>query len=162
MTEQRIKTILRQAVLIATGLLFCLSPADAAGEQVGLGLIVGEPTGLSAKYQIDRVNAIDLAVAWNLSGDNDFTLHADYLWHNYELVKFGSGETALYFGLGGRMELRDNKSDRFGVRIPIGLSYRFTEPEFLELFGEVAPILDLAPSTRFDMNVGIGARVYFF
>ena len=40
----------------------------------------------------------------------------------------------LYFGVGGRMVLRDNKDDRFGVRVPVGVSYRFIDPEFLELF----------------------------
>jgi hypothetical protein len=163
MIRHRTRTVLLQAVaLIVTTLLVALSPAAAEEKRFGLGLIVGEPTGVSGKYLLGEENAIDLAVAWNLSGDNDFTLHADYLWNKSDLIQVGSEKMLFYFGVGVRMELRDNKSDKFGVRVPIGVSYRFVDPKFLELFGEVAPVVDLAPSTKMDLNVGIGARFYFF
>jgi hypothetical protein len=163
MIRHRTRTVLLQAVaLIVTTLLVALSPAAAEEKRFGLGLIVGEPTGVSGKYLLGEENAIDLAVAWNLSGDNDFTLHADYLWNKSDLIQVGSEKMLFYFGVGVRMELRDNKSDKFGVRVPIGVSYRFVDPKFLELFGEVAPVVDLAPSTKMDLNVGTGARFYFF
>lgn len=162
MIWHRRRTVLLSIALGLTMILCSLSIAVAAERQFGFGLIVGEPTGLSAKYLLNRENAIDLAVAWNLSGDNDFILHADYLWHVYDLIQVKSGQMPLYFGVGGRMELRNNKDDRFGVRIPVGVSYQFAEPRFLELFGEIAPIIDLAPSTNMDLSVGIGARFYLF
>jgi hypothetical protein len=158
----RTRTVLLSTILCLTMILCSMASAVAAERPFGFGVILGEPTGLSAKYLLNRENAIDLAVAWNLSGDNDFTLHADYLWHNYDLFKIKTGVMPVYFGVGARMELRDNKDDRFGVRIPVGVSYQFAEPKFLELFGEIAPILDLAPSTKLDLNVGIGARFYLF
>ena len=158
----RIRTVLLQTALVSALVLVTLSPATAETKRVGLGLIVGEPTGLSANYLLSKENAIDLAVAWNLSGDNDFILHADYLWYRYGFIQAGKVEMPLYFGVGGRMVLRDKKSDKFGVRVPVGVSYRFVDPEFLELFGELVPILDLAPSTKLDFNVGIGVRFYFF
>ncbi len=158
----RTRTVLLSTVLCLTMIFCSLASAVAAERPFGLGVIVGEPTGLSAKYLLNRENAIDLAVAWNLSGDNDFTLHADYLWHVYDLIKVNTGEMPVYFGVGGRMDLRDNKDDKFGVRIPVGVSYQFADPKFLELFGEIAPIIDLAPSTKLDLSVAIGARFYLF
>ena len=102
------------------------------------------------------------AVAWNVSANNDFVLHADYLWYKHGFFQAGKVKMPLYFGVGGRMVLRDNNSDKFGVRVPVGVSYRFIDPEFVELFGELAPVLDLAPSMKLDFNIGIGVRFYFF
>ncbi len=159
---QRIKTVLLRAVLSLTLILSSLTVAGAAGEQIGFGVIVGEPTGLSAKYLINRESAIDLAVAWNLSGDNDFILHSDFLWHLYGLFKIGRVDMPLYFGVGGRIELRESRRDKVGIRLPVGVSYRFEDPQFLELFVETAPILDLTPDTKMDLNIGTGARIFFF
>ena len=161
MFRTRIRIVLLQTALIVITFLFTLSTAAAEEKNFGLGLIVGEPTGLSANYFLSKENAIDLAVAWNASGNNDFVLHADYLWYRHGLFKAGKVDMPLYFGVGGRLVLRDNDSDKFGVRVPVGVSYRFIDPEFLELFGELAPIVDLAPSTKLDFNIGIGVRFYF-
>lgn len=158
----RTKIVLLQAALILATLLVTLSPAAAEEKRFGLGLIVGEPTGLSANYLLGQDNAIDLAVAWNVSGNNDFVLHADYLWYRHDFFQAGQAKMPLYYGVGGRMVFRDNKSDKFGIRVPIGVSYRFADNESLELFGEIVPILDLTPSMKLDLNVGIGGRIYFF
>ena len=158
----RTKIVLLQAALILVTLLVTLSPAAAEEKRFGLGLIVGEPTGLSANYMLGPDNSIDLAVAWNVSGGNDFVLHADYLWYMHDFFQAGTAKMPLYFGVGGRMVLRNNDSDKFGVRVPIGVSYRFADPGFVELFGEVAPVLDLAPSMKMSFNAGIGVRFYLF
>ena len=148
---------------LALLLIILLSSLSAAAEEknFGLGIMVGEPTGLSANYFLSKDNSIDLAVGWNASGNNDFVLHADYLWYKNGFFQAGNAKMPLYFGVGGRLVLRDNNSDKFGVRIPVGVSYRFPDPEFLELFGELAPVLDLAPSMKLDFNIGVGVRFYF-
>lgn len=161
MLINRIKVVLFQVSLIGIISLFTLSPAKAEEKSFGLGLIIGEPTGLSANYFLTPDNSIDLAFAWNVSGNNDTVLHADYLWYKHGFFQAGKAQMPLYFGVGGRMVFRDNNSDKFGVRVPVGLTYRFADPKFLELFGEVAPVLDLAPSMKLDLNVGIGVRFYF-
>ena len=126
----------------------------------GLGAIFGAPTGISAKYFLDESHAVDGAIAWDLSGDNDFHIHADYLYHNYSLITVEKGELPVYFGVGGRLKIRDNKDDEFGIRFPIGLAYAFADVP-IDVFAEVAPILDVVPDTEFDLEGGIGARFYF-
>ena len=66
----------------------------------------------------------------------------------------------LYFGVGGRLRLRDNRDDDIGVRIPVGLAYMFADAPF-DIFVEVVPILDLVPDTDFDLNAALGGRFYF-
>ena len=38
----------------------------------GIGVIAGEPTGITGKYMIDNNSAIDAGVGWETSGDNEF------------------------------------------------------------------------------------------
>jgi hypothetical protein len=53
--------------------LFLLIASSGASAQIrsdedfGLGLILGEPTGLSLKYWFDEERAVDGALAWSLS-----------------------------------------------------------------------------------------------
>jgi hypothetical protein len=47
-----------------------------------------------------------------------------------------------------------------GVRFPFGLNYIF-EKQPLEVFYEIAPILDLVPSTKFGLNSAVGVRYFF-
>lgn len=46
-----------------------------------------------------------------------------------------------------------------GIRIPVGVSYEFPSAPF-DVFGEIAPIVDLAPETELAFNAGVGVRVW--
>jgi hypothetical protein len=126
----------------------------------GLGIIIGEPTGISGKYLLDKTNAIDGAVAWSSSGNNEFYLHADYLYHNYSLTTVEKGELPVYFGLGGRVVFREKHDDKVGIRFPLGINYIFDNAPF-DAFLEIVPILDLTPDTDFDLEAAIGIRYFF-
>jgi len=135
------------------------SPSFDHGD-IGVGVIVGEPTGLSAKMWTTQSTGFDLGLAWSWSGDGHFHIHADYLFHDFGIFDVSKGTLPLYVGIGGRMLFRDNADDKIGVRIPVGLEYYF-ESWPIAVFGEVVPILDLAPSTDFELNGGLGVRFYF-
>ncbi len=141
-------------------------------EGFGVGIMVGEPTGLSAKKWISDTTAIDATAAWSFADFSSFQLHVDYLLHNYDLIKAKElpGRLSVYYGIGGRIKFKgsnagkgsgNNDEDaRLGVRVPVGLSYTFKENP-VELFTEIVPILDIAPETKFGVGIGIGARYYF-
>ena len=120
-----------------------------------LGIILGEPTGISAKFWNSNRSAFDAGVAWTLSGDGALHLHADYLLHNWLSVE--SGSLAFYYGIGGRLLLANDP--RVGVRVPVGLQYIIPDSR-LGLFFEVVPTLNLIPSTSFGVNGGIGVRFF--
>jgi hypothetical protein len=135
--------------------------ARAAGD-LGIGLMVGEPTGLSVKYWLDDTQAIDGAAGWSFSGHNSFQLHGDYLFHRFDIFKTeeGADRTPVYYGIGARIKDKDHDDDTvFGIRIPLGASYLFADAPF-EIFGEIVPIIDLAPDVDLDINVAIGFRFY--
>lgn len=127
---------------------------------IGVGAILGEPTGLSLKGWLNDQTAIDGGVAWSFDKDDSLQLHADYLYHKFDLFPVARGRLPLYFGVGGRVLFDDRKDDRFGIRAPVGVAYLFDNVP-VEIFAEVVSILDLAPSTKFDLNGGVGVRFYF-
>jgi hypothetical protein len=133
-------------------------PGWSQQEGVGLGVILGEPTGVSFKTWLKKTHAIDAAAAWSFGREDALHLHADYLIHNYSLLTFDKTTIPLYYGIGGRLKFENNS--RFGVRFPVGITVFIREAP-IDLFLEVVPILNLAPDTDFDMNAAIGARYYF-
>ncbi len=124
---------------------------------LGVGVILGEPTGLSAKMWTGDNTAIDAAAAWSLAGQASLHVHADILLHSFA-IDVDEGELPLYFGIGGRVLISNDPG--VGVRVPFGMAYHFEDVP-IELFLEVAPILDLLPATEFNMNSGLGVRYYF-
>jgi len=131
----------------------------ARGGNFGLGVIIGEPTGISMKYWNGRTTAIDGAIAWSFGDESAFHLHADYLIHAFEVIKVSEGALPLYYGIGGRLKFQ-KKEDQLGIRIPLGMAYYFSKAP-LDIFLELVPILELIPSTEFDFNAAIGIRYYF-
>jgi len=126
----------------------------------GLGIILGEPSGISFKTWISGRSAIDAGLAWSFYG-GAYHSHADYLWHNFMLFRLGEekGKLPLYMGVGGRVKV-SGKDVLLGARVPIGLAYIFPGDRF-DIFLEVVPILNLVPGTGFDLNTGAGVRYFF-
>lgn len=63
----------------------------------------------------------------------------------------------LYVGVGGRVKFTEHGDNLAGIRVPIGVAYLLPEQR-LEFYAEVAPILDVAPTTTVNRNGGIGIR----
>jgi hypothetical protein len=126
----------------------------------GAGLVIGEPTGPTVKYWFNDTVAIDGTLGWSLRDDDNIYLNADILWHSYDLIQATRGRAAVYYGVGPSIEFRRNADNRFGVRAPIGVSYKLDDKP-VDVFVEVAPILDFAPGLHGDFNVGIGVRYWF-
>ncbi len=124
----------------------------------GLGIILGEPTGISFKSWQSREIAFDAALAWSLGKNGNIHIHVDYLIHNYDIIKLHKAKLPVYFGIGGRLESKDESA--LGVRIPLGMSYMF-EKAPIDLFFEIVPTLNIIPETIFDLEGGIGVRYYF-
>jgi hypothetical protein len=142
--------------------------ADVGSRSWELGVILGEPTGLSAKYWTSTNTAIDLGAAWSFGDDGHFHIHGDYLFHNFDIFKVDSGSLPLYFGIGGRVRFEnddphdgdDNHGTRVGLRLVLGLEYLVAAYP-MSVFFEIAPIVDLVPATEGSMNGGLGIRYVF-
>ena len=138
--------------------LVFLSTVKAQSSGVGLGLIVGEPTGISFKYWTGSTTAIDAALAWSFIDGGAFHIHGDYLFHNMRLISVPEGLLPFYYGIGARIKTANDT--KLGVRVPLGLAYLFQSAP-VDIFLEIVPILDLTPKTDFAINAALGARYYF-
>jgi hypothetical protein len=147
---------MKKFLLAAIVLVMLGSTAKAQVDGFGLGLIFGNPTGISAKYFMNEKNAIDGALAWSLNGDW-MQIHADYLWHFY-VIDVSKGEMPFYVGAGAKFGIGDDF--HLGVRVPLGIAYHF-ENAPLDIFLEIVPGMDLTPDTDFELDGGIGIRYYF-
>ncbi len=147
---------MKKTIIIALLAVFTLS-ISAQDSGIGAGLIIGEPTGFSAKYWLSSNDALDAGVAWSMT-NNWFHVHADYLRHFFDVIPVESGKLPLYAGIGARIGFGNDIV--FGVRIPLGINYLFAEYP-IDIFLEVVPGILITPDTKFDMGGGIGVRYWF-
>lgn len=146
-------------------LTLLVAGSSHAGQWLGLGVMVGEPSGLSAKSWLSKSTAVDAGLAWSFSGDKDLQVHGDYLIHNTTLLQeLGlPGKTLFYYGLGGRLRLRegdgDDGKDKLGLRIPLGASWNPAAVP-VDVFLEVVPVVDLVPDSEAAINAALGVRYW--
>jgi hypothetical protein len=134
---------------------------EARGNDFGLGVIIGEPTGISAKAWLSHKSALDFALAWSFEEHARFHVHGDYLLHSYNLIVIDSVAIPVYYGIGGRLVLRDeDHDDLLGVRIPFGIEYLPADVP-IDVFFELVPILNLTPDTDIRFNGAVGIRYLF-
>lgn len=145
-------------------------PADKGA--FGIGLVIGEPTGITAKLYLRDDRAIDLAAgsAFVASG---LQLHGDYLFHPWILQDRDSFVLPVYLGPGARVIDYSGGSGggshlALGLRAVIGLLFDFkTVP--LDAFIEVAGVgeYDFGNGANARSGVGVafngggGVRYYF-
>ena len=127
-------------------------------KKLGAGIILGEPTGVSLNYWLTETTSLDAGLAWSFVDENAFQIQADYLIHNFSLIKVSEGKLPFYFGIGGRLKFANDVI--LGVRVPLGLAYIFAHQP-IDVFIEIVPILDLLPQTDFTIGAAVGGRYYF-
>jgi hypothetical protein len=150
----------------------CMIVATGSGQErgeVGIGFVVGDPTGFSWKVRLRGGNAIDGVVGF--SPFDRFRLHADYLWDSRP---FNEKNLSLYYGPGiafgfGRTEyvvisnrnglLLRNEELGFAIRGLFGISYLIRRSP-VEVYFELAPLIIFTPGTGSGLDVGFGARLY--
>jgi hypothetical protein len=131
---------------------------------VGVGVILGEPTGLSGAWRGRGASAFDGAVAWSFPGSS-LQFHADYL---HELLTFQDPASPVvdfpvYIGAGMRVrvgeDFHDGHADILGLRAPVVLGVRGGRVP-VEGFLEVAPVLVMYSGLHVTADAALGVRLY--
>jgi hypothetical protein len=151
-----------------------------ANKTFGLGLELGEPTGLNGKYFFSDAAAIDFGLGWIYDhyyyGDGAH-LYADFLYHPVSLVHASAFELPLYFGGGLRFwsfhycvaRVCDYGGSAIGIRIPVGISFDFNNVP-LDIFIQLVPVIDFVNGdyydryrdrTHFGVDLSVGIRYWF-
>ncbi|WP_428268212.1 hypothetical protein [Haliangium sp.] len=157
--------------IICLGTVCAASRAEAQPVEkgaLGVGIILGEPTGVSAKLYLADDTAIAAAAGFAFI-EGGLHVHADYLWHPWVLEDAEHFVLPAYIGAGLRAlnEDRGGGSSAFhmGLRGVAGMLFDFKEVP-LDVFVEVAGLFDYAFTNDdggigFGINAALGARYYF-
>jgi hypothetical protein len=133
---------------------------------LGLGLIFGEPTGITAKLYLKDDQAIQGAFGSSFYADA-WQLNGEYVWHPWILQDRDTFVMPVYLGPGLRFMRYNGGRDgdatfAVGLRAVIGLLFDFKEVPldvFIELGGAVE--YDFTDGAGAGFNVGAGVRYYF-
>lgn len=155
--------VLRVLALVAG--LTTVAHADEKGT-LGIGIILGEPTGISAKLYLKDDQAIQGALGFAFYGGG-IHIHADYVFHPFILQDKESFVLPFYVGPGVRVidyrSGRDSAYVAVGLRGVAGLLFDFKEVP-LDAFIEVGGVLEFGfedHGAGVALNIGAGARYYF-
>ena len=124
------------------------------GGQLGVGVVLGDPTGIAGKLRLRGNRAIDGLAAWSIGRDR-FFVHSHYLYHFQETLE--DEQFVFYLGPGGYARLGGAK-DRLGVSGNFGLAYNVDQ---FEIFLEISPKVSIIPDTDGDLTGGLGFHYYF-
>lgn len=128
--------------------------------EFSLGVVLGEPTGLSLKIQQKKTLAHDIALNFN-TADNYLYISWDVLKYDYTKItsKELSGSFPIFYGLGLRA-INVHEELHLAIRFVLGLEYIFSDIPF-NIFVKLAPTINLVPSTRVSIGPAIGIRYIF-
>jgi hypothetical protein len=131
--------------------------AQRAPGDVGLGVHVGQPTGVTLKIYNEQTS-VDFLAAWDLDDFFFLNVHAIYDVHlnDERTIHF-------FYGPGGYIGIRDRREgldDEVELGVSGNFGFDFMIQKF-EIFVQATPRLSLVQSTNFDMGGGVGFRVYF-
>lgn len=128
--------------------------AQKAGD-VGAGVILGNPTGVTGKLWLDNDRALDAGVGFS----TDLAVYGDYLWHSWTVLPQPSeGKLPFYLGVGG--QVRTLRDAEFGIRTVVGAAY-WLPRDPIEVFLEIVPVFRLTPGTSVGLDAGLGLRYYW-
>ena len=157
--------------IIAICLFLVVQVSVAQDRKFGLGIIFGEPTGVSAKLWTSPVNAFDFGLGWSVGGDRignysgnydggtRVHFHMDYLWHSFDAIN-SVERFPIYYGVGGRINTGAGYNSSLAIRGVIGIAWMPRDTP-IDIFAELAPSLQLTSLSGFGIDAGIGARYFF-
>jgi hypothetical protein len=160
-------------------LLGATATARAEGRPFGLGVMLGAPTGLTAKWYLGRPFALQFGLGtvpeWR-DDDDGIHISVDAIWHPVVLARDPAFNLPFYLGVGGRVLFEDDdgpgdddEDTHLGVRVPFGLLMDFNRVP-IDLYFELAVVVDFLEiedqnddddDDLIDLNAVIGIRYYF-
>lgn len=154
-----IKKLAILLLLLSLSVSFTLAEDFENTKKFGLGIMLGEPSGISGKYFLNSTNAIDFGLGYSIATNGKLNIHVDYL-HHKEGVFNTNQRLILHYGFGAKIKTFSNSDDAFGLRGVIGITWTQDDLPF-DAFIEIAPVFMLLPSTELEIDASIGARYYF-
>lgn len=141
------------------------------GKEFGFGLVLGEPTGLTIKYWLNKENALTANLGASYFGSP--RIGVDYLWH-FDIFKsrivqlyagpglvlgIGEGKGFWYKEKHGKFYMRSSGETGIAFRGMVGLNI-IPRNTPLEIFLELGPLVGITPLSGSAMDAALGIRFY--
>lgn len=141
-------------------------PVLLQGQNLGLGIVIGSPTGISLRSLLATRSAISAHAGWSFIGNAGVHLTGDYQYLFPMVIETAEGgsisDVTPYIAVGGRLRVKEADEDdtevHLGLRVGGGIEYLISR---FGIFLEVLPVVDLVPATDLDFEGGIGFLFYF-
>lgn len=137
-------------------------------DQFGIGLSVGSLTGLSTQYWLDNERTLNGTFA---AENGNTAVSVAHLWlfrgafagkssqANAFVPYIGVGAIGA-FGKHSDYFTRDNENFAFAAQVPLGMEF-LPGPERFDIYIEIAPSIELTPTSGGFVTANLGARFYF-
>jgi hypothetical protein len=175
--------------LLSLGLALALSaavlvprPAAASdyqsGYTFGIGVVLGQPTGVSMEFLLGAGHAIQAVVGFDMRWRDGLIASVNWLWHPLIITSTSAFDLSFHFGAGlyfgawfnrywahgcrdaaGHWVYCDDEVGA-GAHFPIGLDMFFKAVP-VEVYLELAPGFWFVPFIDWEIFGGLGGRYYF-
>ena len=122
-----------------------------------IGIIAGDPTGVSGRIALSESSSLNLALGYSfLPAYESFAMHADYV-TEFNTNRIEGLNFPFYLGYGMRIRNTSKNEFSLGARGVAGILIR---PNNLpvEFFLELAPVFEIFPATKLKLDAGLGVR----
>jgi len=162
--------IARRAMFVAVLLIITVFPTMAQDDGLGLGVMIGDWSGVTGKYWVSSGMAVGFGVGAqvgpttvNASGDKENSgtivrIYGDFLLHSPDAIQ-STEEFPVHYGLGAYLNTGGLGDDEFGARLVLGLAYQVQQAP-LDLYFDLVPYLQLDPSVGFGLAAVVGMRYF--
>lgn len=156
--------------ILFLALFVILFSVNSKAGDIGIGLKLGDPTGLTAKFKLSKVNSVVVDLGSSYFGNP--RINVDYIW---DFNAFNSSQVNLYAGLGAVVGLGEGNEffykrgkDKFyyrdsgvgiGANAVFGLNF-MPKNTPLELFVELGALVGISPDFGSNGEGSIGVRFY--
>jgi hypothetical protein len=134
-------------------------PASNQFTAFDLGTKMNESLDASTSIWMSDLLAVDGGVGELFVGSEAPQDRADDLFPKLDVFRSDTRVLPFYMGVGRPVWFEEYGDTRAGIRAPVGVAYPFYGHQ-LEFFGEVAPILDVMPTTEWGWTGAIGIRFF--
>jgi len=136
---------------------------------LGLGVVLGEPSGISARQWLSTDEALNFSLAYSL--DKFLFASVDYTWQFSHILRIQDAHLHPYIGVGAGIAFaggaqgspfsgENSSSVGVGIRVPLGIEWIISGGR-LGVFLEFVPGIGIVPGTFGFANGGVGIRYYF-
>lgn len=143
--------------MILAGSKFAAAQDQDSG--LGLGFILGSPTGININWAFDENQAWDLQFGWSRSMHH---LNLSYQVWNFRAFNVDGVILDWYYGAGlhsyHRNRYRAEDKEELGLRVPLGIAHQLRDFPSVCIYGELGPTLNLVDESSFVVDFGVGVR----